>query len=131
MKKALTMTISILISLVYSFTYAQYESGFFITLKRDSSNEMKHKDDGIMRSPSILPATVVFDGMSITVNFVVPISKVTIKITNTDSGEILYSEVYTSPNCVNVPLNIASDIDMGYRIDLISDSWTLYGEFVQ
>lgn len=131
MKKAQAITICILISLLYSFTCAQHESGFSIRLNRDSSNELKHKDDGIMRSPALLPATAEVNGMSITVNFMVPTTKVTIKITNTDTGEILYSEVYTSPNCVNVPLNIASDIDMGYRIDLISDSWTLYGEFVQ
>lgn len=129
MKKIFATIICILIPLMYSFVCAQSELGFIIALKRDSPSEIKPKGDGIFRSPAMLPATAVVGNMKITVNIFQPVANVTIMITNTDTGEVLYANEYISPNCVEVPLDAGWDNSAGYRIDIISDAWTLYGEF--
>lgn len=129
MKKIFATTICIFIALMYSFACAQGELGFIIMLKKDASSVMKPKDDGISRSPAMLPATAVMSNMTITVNIFQSVANVTIMITNTDTGEVLYVNDYISPNCVEVPLGTGWDNSAGYRIDIISDAWTLYGEF--
>lgn len=129
MKKIFATIICILIPLTYSFVCAQGELGFIIKLQRDGSSVMKPKDDGVFRSPAMLPATAVMGNMKITVNIFQPVTNVTVMITNTDTGEVLYANEYISPNCVEVPLDAGWDNSAGYRIDIISDAWTLYGEF--
>lgn len=130
MKKIFAMTICILIPLMYSFVCAQSQLGFIIALKKDIPHEIKYSDDTIVRSPAMLPATAVVGNMKITVNIFQPVANVTIMITNTDTGEMLYVNEYISPNCVEVPLDAGWESSAGYRIDIISDAWTLYGEFI-
>lgn len=131
MKKILAMVLLVFISLLHSYACAQSELGFIIALKRDYPYGVKHpENDKIVRSPAMLPATAVMSNMKITVNISQPVANVTIMITNTDTGEVLYVNECISPNCVEVPLGTGWDYSAGYRIDIISDAWTLYGEFI-
>lgn len=131
MKKILAMVLLVFISLLHSYACAQSELGFVIALKRDYPYGVKHPEkDKIVRSPAMLPAMAVVSNMIVTVSFSQPVANATIMITNTDTGEVLYVNEYISPNCVEVPLDAGWESSAGYRIDIISDAWTLYGEFI-
>lgn len=134
MKKLLLMIILSFITSLLGSVYAQ--EGFMnqltdtkreIPLKNVRKGTSTTQGSGISRSPIIQPATASLSGNTITIDFRFPVVGATIIVTNINTGEVLYSDIYTTSGIVLVQLNV--EIDADCRIDIIGESWSLQGEF--
>lgn len=124
-KVLLTIVISTL-SLLGLSVYAQ--NGFTTSLTGQKDLPLKDiRTNGSDKLQRNLPFTKAYIlGQTVIIDFSYLVENVTVVITNITTGEIAHSEVYNLQDNAIIQLNAeAAD----YRIDIISESLILEGEF--
>lgn len=133
MKKKLLVFISFLI-LLGSLTYAQINVEDFNIRKtilmcnngKVFSNKTL-KGGGVARTSNIQLTNVFIFNQQLLVEFLFPVTNVTITVTNAGTGKIVYSEFYSILEIESIDLT--SEDSGKYEIELIAEDWALYGEF--
>lgn len=85
------------------------------------------ESDGIFRCPIIKPAAASIYDRTITVDFLNSEEDVMIVVTNLATGEIIFSESFVATDTAIFELN--AEIGANCKIEIITESWSLEGEF--
>lgn len=101
------------------------------TIESERDIPLKGKEDypgeGIMRFVKELPAHVYFTDGLLTLDFSYPVNCVTVSVTNVSTGKVVYWDVYDLPG--QVIIDLTGESSGKYQVGLISESWSLCGNF--
>lgn len=89
--------------------------------------KVKGNNSDILRSTTFLFAQAFISGKVLTVDFSCPVESAVITVVNDDTGEIVYSETYSSPSAATISLENAAVGN--YRVEIVAFEECLYGEF--
>lgn len=81
----------------------------------------------ILRSPAVHPAEASVCGELLTIDFLYPVSSITITLTNVSTGEVVYWEVYEMAG--NAVIDLSAETPGEYQLKLTSPQWCLRGSF--
>lgn len=127
MKKVLLMALFFVVSFLSLSVNAK---GKLTEKKEISFGQIKTsggaKGDGIARCPTMNPATAFICHKIVTVDFLSS-EDVIIVVTNLITGEILLSESYLTTN--NAIFELNAEFGTNCKIEIITESWSLEGEF--
>lgn len=84
------------------------------------------------QSPNIphsfsLSTSAIIDGSLLFINFSSPVESITVIVTDTETGEMVYSYTYSNIEEITIDLN---GLDAGkYTLEILLDTTTLVGDF--
>lgn len=87
----------------------------------------KPQPGDIARSPVVRPAEASVCGELLTIDFLYPVSSITITLTNVSTGEVVYWEVYEMAG--NAVIDLSAEAPGEYQLKLTSPQWCLRGSF--
>ena len=86
----------------------------------DSSNDIERNIDFTIPSAYL-------SNQTINVDFIYPIDKVTVTVTNTTNYSIIHSQVYYNTSFIQFNINMIAGDE--YELNIIHDKWELSGYF--
>lgn len=88
--------------------------------------KLNSQSPNIPRSFS-LSTSAIIDGSLLFINFSSPVESITVIVTDTETGEMVYSYTYSNIEEITIDLN---GLDAGkYTLEILLDTTTLVGDF--